>query len=180
MMQSRVKAGKDMELFALKDGWVKQNSKPILKWRVPGKNNIEKIINSNYNPKNFSVLENVTLNKYDIYHPIIKKYREVKSYYVQQVNKWTLYSEPYFKIATRTQLSKISTSKYNEFVEKFYQHANNTGILNFIQTQMSSSNEGILFKDGFILTDKLEFRTILNKEQWGGYHRIQIEFRIKD
>ena len=178
MVQSRVQAGKEMEKVSLTHGWVKANSKPILKWRAPGKNNIDKIINSNYDPKRFSVLENVTLNKYDIYNPTTNKYREVKSYYINQINKWTLYSEPYFKIATRTQQSQISTDKYNEFIEKFYTHAKETGILHFIQTQMTSSNEGILLKDGFIPTESLEFRTILNREQWGGYHRIQIEFRI--
>ena len=177
MIQARVKAGKTMEQTAQTDGWVKATSKPILKWRVEGKNNIDKIINSNYDPKVFSTLENITLNKYDIYNPTTKKYREVKNYFKREINKWTLYSEPYFKIATRTQLSKITQDKYNEFIDKFYVHAKENGILNFIQQQMISSNEGIVLIDGFVPKEELEFRTIIAKSQWKGYDRIQIQFR---
>jgi len=180
MIQSRVGAGKAMELIALKDGWIKASTKPKLKWRVQGKNNIDKIIKSNYNPKEFSILENITLNKYDIYNPKTKKQREVKSYYMSEVNKWTLYSEPYFKVATRGQLNNITPEVYNDFLQRFYNHANITGLLKFIQEQMISSNEGIVFKDGFTPKEQLEFRTILVDKQWKGYNRIQIQFRINN
>jgi hypothetical protein len=178
MKQSRVTAGQDMELSVLKDGWVKSATKPKLKWRVEGKNNIQKIINSNYDPKQFSVLENITLNKYDIYNPKTKKQREVKSYNISEVSKWTLYSEPYFKISTRGQLNKITQEVYNDFLQRFYTHANDTGLLKFIQEQMICSNEGIVFKDGFIPKEQLEFRTVIVNKQWKGYDRIQIQFRI--
>ena len=178
-MQSRVNAGKDMELSVLKDGWVKKSTKPKLKWRVEGRNNIEKIKNSNYDPKVFAILENITLNKYDIYHPETKKQREVKSYYISEVNKWTLYSEPYFKISTKRDLGKITSDIYNNFLHSFYLHANETGLLKFIQEQMISSNEGIVFKDGFIPKEQLEFRTVIVDKQWKDYDRIQIQFRVK-
>lgn len=178
MVQARVLSGKQMENISLTKGWVKATSKPILKWRADGKNNIDKIINSNYNPKVFSILENITLNKYDIYNPTTKKYREVKRYYKKDVTKWTLYSEPYFKIATRTQLSKISQDKYNDFLLKFYTHAKENGILSFIEQQMTSSNEGILLIDEFIPKEQLEFRSVITKSQWKGYDRIQIQFRV--
>lgn len=178
MVQSRVLAGRQMELSSHKNGWVKATTKPKLKWRGEGRNNIEKIINSDYNPNKFSVLENITLNKYDIYNPVTKKKREVKSYFTSEVNKWTLYSEPYFKIAKRAQLSKISAEKYNEFLTKFYNHANTTGLLKFIQEQMICSNEGIVFKDGFVPIENLEFRTVVRNNQWKGYDRIQIQFRV--
>jgi hypothetical protein len=178
MVQSRVIAGRNMEKYVLRDGWVKSSTRPILKWRGEGRNNIEKIINSNYNPKEFSILENINLNKYDIYNPTTKKKREVKSYYISQVNNWILYSEPYFKISTRSQLNKIGPEVYNDFLERFYAHANNSGLFKFIQEQMISSNEGIVFKDGFIPKEQLEFRTIIQKKQWKGYNRIQIQFKL--
>lgn len=180
MVQSRVNAGKIMEDIAQTDGWVKANGKPVMKWGGRGNENIEKIINSNYDPKVFSVLRNATLNKYDIYNPITKKYREVKSYYIGQVNEWILYSEPYFKISTRSQLDKITPEVYNDFLQRFYDHTNNTGLLKSIQEQMINSNEGIVFKDGFIPKEKLEFRTIIINKVWKGYDRIQIQFRIND
>ena len=179
MVQARVKAGKNMEQSAQTNGWVKQSTKPKLKWRGEGKNNIDKIINSNYDPKKFSILENITLNKYDIYNPTTNKKREVKNYNIKEVNKWTLYSEPYFKISTRGQLSKISADKYNEFLHNFYDHANNSGLLKFIQEQMVYSNEGIVFIDGFVPLEQLEFRTIIVDKQWKGYDRIQIQFRVR-
>lgn len=180
MVQSRVKVGKDMELSTLKEGWEKKSSKPKLKWRIEGRNNIEKIINSNFDEKKFSVLENVVLNKYDIFHPKTKKLREVKSYFISEIKNWTLYSEPYFAIKTRSQLTKITTELYNNFIEKFYTYANETGLLKFIQEQMICSNDGILFKDGFVEKENLEFRTVISKSQWAGYHRIQIQFRKKN
>jgi len=180
MIQSRVNAGKVMEIIASKDGWKKSPTKPKLKWRVEGKNNIDKIINTNYDPKSFSILENISLNKYDIYNPTTKKTREVKSYNIKDVSRWTLYSEPYFKISTRSQLNKITPDTYNDFLQRFYDHANSTGLLNFIQEQMISSNEGIVFKDGFVLKEQLEFRTIVVNKQWKGYNRIQIQFRVCD
>lgn len=179
MMQSRVKAGKDMELSVLKDGWVRKATKPKLKWRAEGKNNIDKIKNSNYDPKKFAIIENLTLNKYDIYHPETKRQREVKSYYTTEITKWTLYSEPYFKISTKRQLNKITPELYNDFLKKFYTHANDTGLLKFIQEQMVNSNEGIIFKDGFIPLDRLEFRTAIVDKQWKNYNRIQVQFRVK-
>jgi len=178
MIQSRVRAGKDMELSASKDGWVRKSTKPKLKWRVEGKNNIEKIKNSGYDPTKFTILENITLNKYDIYNPSTNKRREVKSYNISEVSKWTLYSEPYFKIATKLQLNKITTDTYNDFLLRFYTYANDKGLLKFIQENMVSSNEGIVFKDGFVPLEKIEFRTFIAERQWKGYNRIQIQFRV--
>ena len=101
MVQKRVKSGREMEKSVLVDGWISSPHKPVLRWRAEGRNNIEKIINSNYDPEKFAILENVSLNKYDIYHPVTKKQREVKSYFISDLNNWILYSEPYFKISTR-------------------------------------------------------------------------------
>jgi hypothetical protein len=178
MVQSRVKVGKNMETSLLKDGWIKKSTKPKLKWRIEGKNNIEKIINSNYDPIKFAILENVTLNKYDIYNLITKKLLEVKAYFLSELKNWTLYSEPYFKISNRNQLNKITPEEYNDFLQRFYDHSNSIGLLKFIEQQMTSSNEGIVIKDGFIPKDNIEFRTVIVKKQWKGYDRIQIQFRV--
>ena len=179
MVQKRVKSGREMEKSVLVDGWISSPQKPVLRWRVEGRNNIEKIINSNYDPEKFAILENVSLNKYDIYHPVTKKQREVKSYFIYDLNNWILYSEPYFKISTRSQLNKISVERYNEFLLNFYNYTSQNGFLKFIQEQMTKSNEGIVLKDGFVGNCLIDFRTIINKNQWKGYDRIQIQFKLK-
>jgi len=43
---------------------------------------------------------------------------------------------------------------------------------------MVSSSEGIVFKDGFISKKQLQFRTIISDQEWSGYNRIQIQFKI--
>jgi hypothetical protein len=45
---------------------------------------------------------------------------------------------------------------------------------------MVYSNEGIVFIDGFIPLERLEFRTIVVNRQWKGYDRIQIQFRVME
>lgn len=178
MVQPRVKVGKQMELSAQKNGWISCPTRPKLTWRVEGKSNIDKIKNSNYNPVKFAVLENANLEKYDIYNPTTNKKREVKAYHASNLNRWVLYSEPYFKVSSRSQLTKINKDIYNDFVDRFYTHANQIGLISYIQDQMVSSSEGIVFKDGFISKKQLQFRTIISDQEWSGYNRIQIQFKI--
>ena len=39
--------------------------------------------------------------------------------------------------------------------------------------------EGIVLVDGYVPMEKLEFRTVVTENDWKGYSRIQIQFRIK-
>lgn len=179
MAQARVKSGKLYEQSLTKDGWVSKPTKPTFKWGGAGRNNIDKIKNSFNDVETFCKLQNSSLRKYDIYNPTTNKYREIKGYNISDLTKWVLYSEPYFKVSTRSQASRITQDMYNDFLYRFADHANNIGLLQHIQEQMVSSNEGILFKDGFIPQDQLEFKTILSTTEWLGYNRLQIHFKIK-
>lgn len=179
MVQARVKSGKLYEQYLTKDGWLRTPIKPTFKWGGEGRNNIQKIKNSCFDPKIFCNPKNLSPKKYDIYNPQTNKYREVKGYNISQLKTWVLYSEPYFKISTRIQAKQISSYEYNQFLSKFYDYANSIGLIKYIETNMVSSNEGIQFKDGFISQDQIEFRTVISKGQWSGYDRIQIQFKIK-
>ena len=179
MVQARVKSGKLAEQSFIKDGWISKPTKPTFKWGGAGRNNIDKIKNCFNDIDTFCKLQNLSLKKYDIYNPTTNKYREIKGYNIKQLNKWTLYSEPYFKIATRSQATKITQDVYNDFLHRFTDHANNIGLIKHIEEQMVSSNEGIQFKDGFIPQDQIEFRTIISYTEWSGYNRLQIHFKIK-
>jgi hypothetical protein len=179
MVQARVKAGKLAEQSLIRDGWISNPIKPTFKWGGTGRNNIQKIKNCNYDPKIFSILTDSSLKKYDIYNPTTNKYREIKGYNINQLNKWVLYSEPYFKVSTRSQAKLITQDVYNDFLHRFTDHANNIGLIKHIEEQMVSSNEGIQFKDGFIPQYLIEFRTIISYTEWLGYNRLQIQFKIK-
>jgi hypothetical protein len=179
MVQLRSKTGSEFEKSCEIGGWKRKTKSPKINWNGTGRNNIEKIKNCNFNPSLFTLSENSDLSKYDIYHPVLKKYREVKKYKKDDLRAWTLYSEPYFKIATKTNQSKIDSNVYNKFIEDFWNYNQNTGLFEKIQQGITSFSEGITFVDGFVPKQDLEFRTVIVKNSWGGYYRLTIQFRIK-
>jgi hypothetical protein len=178
-MQTRAKIGVEFEKECEIDGWVRKSKSPKPKWIGNGKNNFEKIINCGYNPSEFKLDEKSDLIKYDIYHPDLGTYREVKRYSKNNLNSWTLYSEPYFKVAQKSDIPKIGKDEYNKFVDNFYEHYKNTGLFERVQRNMNNVCEGVLCLDGFIPKEELEFRTIVQKNEWKGYYRITIQFKLK-
>jgi hypothetical protein len=90
-----------------------------------------------------------------------------------------LYSEPYFKIASRGDLNKIDKETYNEFVTDFWNYNQNTGLFLKVEKEINQLSEGIQCIDGFIPKEEIEFRTVIVKSAWKGYHRITVEFKLK-
>lgn len=178
-MQTRAKIGVEFEKLCETDGWVRKTKSPKLKWTGNGKGNITKIKNCNFTPSLFTLTDGCDLSKYDIYHPILKKYREVKRYKKSQLKSWTLYSEPYFKIASRGDLNKIDKETYNEFVTDFWDYNQNTGLFLKVEKEINQLSEGIQCIDGFIPKEEIDFRTVIVKSAWKGYHRITVEFKLK-
>ena len=68
---------------------------------------------------------------------------------------------------------------YNKFANEFYDHNLTTGLFDRVIDKMTSCSEGIMVQDGFIPNKEIEFRTKLVENQWGGYNRITIQFRIR-
>ena len=121
MMQKRVTSGKIFEDSISTKEWIKSPTKPNFKWNGIGRNNFEKIINSKYDPKNFYLLPESTFDKWDLLSVNDStKTADAKRYKNNKLNSWTLYSEPFFKMATRKDIGKIDKDKYNQFVNEFY------------------------------------------------------------
>jgi hypothetical protein len=177
-MQARVYSGQDFEKTMAKNGWKLVTVSPKLKWVGNGRNNLQKIKNIDYDPSKFKLDSGSFLEKYDLFNPITKKFREVKRYKISDIYKWTLYSEPYFKIATERQTNFVDPKTYNNFVERFYDLNIKTGLFNEVEKKMTRLTEGIQFVDGFVPKSDLEFRTVV-LDGWSGYKRITIQFRKK-
>ena len=178
-VQGRVQSGKLFEQSLIKDGWIVKPKSPRLKWLGDGKSSFQKMKHCEYNPKLFKLDESSTVEKYDIIHPETNRYREVKKYMKKDLSTWTLYSEPFFKVATKSQQRQITTEVYNSFSKDFFNFHLKTGLFDEIVNNMTSYSEGIMVEDGFIPSKQLEFRTILVENNWAGYHRITIQFRLK-
>lgn len=178
-MQRRAITGIDFEKEIQNKGWVKNTKSPRLKWKVSGKSFLDKLKTINYDPSLLILDEGSSFNKYDVYDPIENIFCEVKKYKKEYFQNWVLYSEPYFKIASKSSRKKISTEKYNNFVNKFYSLNSKTNFFNDIINKMNSTTKGVLTLDGLILIKDLEFRTIVVENSWGGYYRITIQCRLK-
>jgi len=179
-MQKRAKTGVDFENLVQIDGWVKKTKSPKLRWCGYGRNILEKLKSINYDAKLFKLDESSEFVKYDVYNPNIDTYCEVKKYNKNKLNDWVLYSEPYFKIASQTVAKKISTEIYNKFTEEFFLLHQNSGFFEDVISKLNEKTDGIITIDGFIPKDDLEFRTVLIKNNWGGFHRITIQFKLKN
>jgi hypothetical protein len=179
-MQKRSITGKEFENSITKGNWTRKSSSPKLVWEGVGKNNIEKIKNSKLDVNNFKLSSKSKFDKYDIYNSELNRFREVKKYNKEFCKNYVLYSEPYFKIATRSQANKINLDYYNNFVTEFFNHHLKTGLFDEVVSNIVKKIDGIVLVDGFIPIDKLEFRTRINEKAWKGFYRITIEFRIKN
>ena len=180
MRQKRVTTGKDFELLHTKDSWRLITDRPLVVWSGKGKNNIEKIKSLNFNHKNFVPLEKTKWDKSDITNINDGRKREIKKYNTKQIKCWKLYSEPFFKIARKNQTNNIGKVEYNKFTSDFYYYNIEKGFFNNVIKEMISKCEGIQTEDNFFEMSCFDFRTVLSKKEWQGYHRIQIEFKLKD
>jgi len=180
MVQKRVKIGKDFEYSQIKDGWELITDRPLVVWSGKGRDNIDKIKSLNFNHENFIPTEKTKWSKSDITNTHDGRKREIKKYTTKQVKTWNLYSEPFFKIARKNQAEKIGKIEYNKFTSNFYYHNIEKGFFKEVVDKMTSKCEGIQIKDNFFEMSCFDFRTVLSKKEWGGYYRIQIEFKLKD
>jgi len=174
-VQKRAKTGVEFERKLSIDGWYRRPMSPRLKWSGTGRNNFNKIINCNYNPQEFLLIDSV-LCKYDITNND-GEFREVKKYHTEKLKQWILYSEPYFKVADKKQITIIDIDNYNKFVDDFYQYNLTTGLFEKVIKGMTECITGIQFIDKFVPIENIEFRTIV-VNGWGGYKRITIQFKI--
>jgi hypothetical protein len=175
-VQKRAKTGTKFEQELSLNGWYRKAVSPRLKWSGVGRNNFKKIIECNYNPEEFLLLDSL-LCKYDIMNNE-GEFREVKKYDTNKLKQWTLYSEPYFKVADRKQINIINIDNYNKFVDDFYQYNLSTGLFEKVIKGMTECITGIQFIDKFVPKEEIDFRTVV-VDGWGGYKRITIQFKIK-
>jgi hypothetical protein len=177
-MQTRTFSGKEFEDSLDNTIWVRKEMKPKLVWDVDGNNVIDKIKNTNFDVTKFNLSPQSSIKKSDfVYKDNPNLTFEVKKYKTNQFNSWTLYSEPFFKVANKSQLSQISQDEYNKFVDDFYEHRKD--IITQVLDGIVKSNIGIRCVDGFIPQDKLEFKVEVVNNAWAGYKRITVLCRLK-
>ena len=178
MVQDRVRLGKLFENKFRGTDWEIVRVSPKVKWSGKGRSNIQKIKSLDFKVEDFTPVVS-DWSKHDIINKKDGRKRELKKYKIKNLNDWTLYSEPFFKIANKSQTKSITTEKYNLFVENFYSYYSKNGFFENVIREMITNCEGIQFEDGFLYIDKLKFRVIVNKHAWAGYYRIQIQFKLK-
>jgi hypothetical protein len=149
-----------------------------MKWSGKGRNVFNKIESVGYDVTKFNLSEDSIISKSDfVFHSDDTMTFEAKKYYMSTFNKWTMYSEPFFKVSTIKFLDLVDVDKYNKFVDDFMVHRQD--IIERVLNEMSQSNLGIRCIDGFISQDKLEFKVIKKESAWRGYHRITIMVKMK-
>lgn len=177
-MQRRAKTGTDFEKQLESKQWKRKERKPRMIWDVPGDNVFDKMQNVNYDASKFNLREDSILSKYDfVYHNNDNLTFEVKKYEMKKLKKWTLYSEPFFKVCTNFDKQKVDVNVYNKFVNDFFNTRKD--IINRVLENISKDSLGIRCLDGFIPQHKLEYKIEVIKG-WADYDRITVLFRIKD
>lgn len=177
-MQNRAITGTIFEKNFNNDGFTRSTKSPRIKYSGNGKSILTKIKNSKLNPTEVVVLDESDFSKYDIINKITNEKWEVKKYQKSNIKNWKLFSEPFFKIATKQQATKINVDDYNTFIDRFWNYNNNINLFDKIITEMTSKISGICIIDEFIPVKDLEFRFVI-KNSWRGYKRITLEFKLK-
>lgn len=194
MGQVRAKTGLEFEVIVRdREGFERYIKAPRIKWSGTGKNNMERLLSVNKDPKKFKpIMSKSKFVKADARDKNGVLY-EIKKYNRSDLNTYKLYSEPIIKVApTRSKWGKgdpyydafESCNEYNKFIYKItktrWWRKYNKTILKNIYT----SNSGIFSKDGFIPYSDLKFKWVINKGEYGpifdGYNRLTIIFKIKD
>ena len=179
MGQTRNKTGIDFEKILPKH-FIRKPTSPRIRWIGSGKNNLKKIVEHNFDETKFVAdLTKTVLTKYDWIDTLTDDKYEVKKYNKSELKHWTLYSEPYFKMSSKQNLKVIDKENYNSFVGRFFELNTNNGFFEKIILEMISKTKGIYVKDGMIPMTDLEFKTVIVHNQWKGYDRITIMFRLK-
>lgn len=70
----------------------------------------------------------------------------------------------------------LAISKYNKFVEDL----SKSSICDDIISKITQSNIGIQIEDCFIPQSDIEYRWNLSSNDWGGFNRYRIEFKLKE
>lgn len=185
MAQSRNKTGVDFEKRVCESkGWTHKSASPKISWSGKGRSNWSKMEQVSFDPTKFT--PNVEKSKFDKYDAINTEGEkvEIKKYPSSKLSSWTMYSEPIFKVATRsamsTVVSKFGKGDYNKSVEAYNEFV--AGIVpnvgQDILDGITKSNIGIQCEDRFVPQSELEYRWNVRKG-WMGYNRLSIEFRIK-
>jgi len=192
-MQLRAKTGYSFERKVRKrEGFERYIKAPRIKWTGVGKNNVQKLLSLDKNPKLFKpIMEESKFTKADARGKDGTLY-EIKKYSKKDIIKFKLYSEPIIKVApSRSKWGKgdpyydsfKDSDEYNKFIYKltktrWWRKHNKTLLKNIYK-----SNSGIFSKDGFISHEELEFKWVINKGEYApifdNYHRLTIVFRLK-
>lgn len=185
MGQARNKTGVDFEkLICESNGWTHSPASPKIVWSGVGRTNFDKIVSVGFDVSKFVPTEESVFEKFDAITSKGEKV-ELKKYKIDKAKKWTAYSEPIFKVASKAMVEhvtnlfgkgdlKTAQLNYNKFVSEMF---NNVG--QDILDSITRSNVGIQLEDGFIPQTNLEYRWRI-KSGWKGFNRLSIEFRIKD
>ena len=177
-MQTRATTGTDFEKQIESRQWKRNERKPKMIWDVLGNNVFDKIKNVDYDVTRFNLRGDSILSKHDfVFHNDSSLTFEVKRYEMKKLKRWTLYSEPFFKVCNNYDKERVDINLYNKFVDDFFN--NRKDIINRVLDNISKDSLGVRCIDGFITQHKLEYKVeVVNG--WGGYNRITILFRIKD
>lgn len=185
MRQSRNKTGVDFEKMICEiKGWSHTPVSPKIIWSGIGRTNFDKIASIDFDASKFLPTSESTFEKYDAITDKGEKV-ELKKYKISKVKKWTAYSEPIFKVASKSMVEHVTNlfgkgdlalaqTNYNKFVADMFNYVGQD-----ILDKITCSNIGIQLEDGFIPQSSLEYRWKI-KKGWKGFNRLSIEFRIKD
>ena len=185
MSQKRNKTGVDFEKqICESNGLTHKSANPRIKWLGVGRTNFNKIASINFDPTNF--LPDLDKSRFDKYDAIDKdgnKY-EIKKYNKSQVSDWTMLSEPIFKVADRSCMSRVinlfgngdyevSKEVYNNFICGMVENVGQELI-----DKITGTFDGVYLIDSYVPREDLEFRWKINSG-WKGYNRLGIEFKLK-
>jgi hypothetical protein len=175
-MQKRAHTGVIFEKLSIPAGHIRKPKTPRTYWNGKKGQVLVKLKNTNYCVDDFN-FDGGSFLKYDVVG-INGELIEIKKYEKTQLNKWTMYSEPLFKVATRRNSEIIDVEKYNNFINDFYNKHIVSGFFSNLICEMTQI-DGILTVDGIIPINHFEFRVVVVKG-WKGFNRITTQFKLKD
>jgi len=176
-----------------REGFKRYIKAPRIKWTGEGRNNVQKILSLNKNPKLFKpILEESKFTKADAMD-VDGNLFEIKKYFKKDLYKFRLYSEPIIKVAPRRSKwgkgdpyfdNFKDSEEYNRFIYKMTKTKWWRKYNKIILENIYKSNSGIFSRDGFIPYSELEFKWVINKGEYApifeNYHRLTIVFKIKE
>lgn len=188
-MQKRSNSGTDFENLISEQYGKRVSKSPKMVWNGVGRTNLDKIKNLNYDEKLFYPTDKTDYTKYDLIDSE-NNHHEIKKYHIRQVQDWRLYSEPVVKISTKPTLVQITNkfgdgdeesarTKYNDFMNRLFNHLNSTGILETMKNKITNNIKGMFLIDGYLKITEIDFRWKIIESSWKGFNRITLEFKNK-